>query len=93
MSGNDEILKNNRKGYQDVASCPSKLTRTFFDAELSIYYEEYCKFLRAFSLGESLSEARELVEGRVSELQSLLTSSPSLLDRYQQQLSGTRFSG
>ena len=93
VSGNDEILKNNRKGYQDVSSCPSYLTRTFFDAELSIYYEGYYKFLRSFSLGQRLNEARELVEDRVSELHNLLTSSPSLLDRYQQQLSGTRFSG
>ena len=91
VAGHDYILKNNRKGYQDVASCSNKLTRSFFDAELSIYYEGYSRFLSSLSLEAKLDIARGLVKGRAWDLRDLLISSSSLVERYQKQLSGTQF--
>ena len=91
VPGNDDILKNNRKGYQDDSSCVNKLFKSFFDAELSIYYAGYSRFLRKFSLESKLEIARGLVKGRAWDLRDLLISSSSLVERYQKQLSGTEF--
>lgn len=92
VAGHGDLLKNNRNGYQDIASCSKKLIRSFLDTELSIYYECYSRFLSSLSLGVKLDIARGLVRGRAWELQDLLFASSSLVERYQKQLSGTRFS-
>lgn len=92
VAGHDDLLKSNRNGYQDIASCSNKFIRSFFEAELSIYYECYSRFLSSLSLEAKLDIARGLVKGRAWELQDLLITSSSLVERYQKQLSGTRFS-